>query len=230
VSTPPQGIHAANAQLGVGNPIVVRGSTVAIVQFVFERREDRRAARESEATLSRVKQYIKESLPVIETKRLMNTLREASLRDPMAGLHNRRYLHDDLHARSAPCIDAPRSSTSCTKALAMSGLMPVHGGVPTDPGTTLERAACSRWMAWPGLDSAHPTRRETVIAHRVARVEAPTTAGGGTATYRGHTSGTDDPQPFNGTGGPGLALPRSRTPSASASAPAHRCHGVSDAT
>jgi diguanylate cyclase (GGDEF)-like protein len=75
-------------------PLVVRGSTAGVVQFVFDRGEDGGAARENGARLSKVEQYIKESLPVIETKRLMNTLREASLRDAMTGLHNRRYLQE----------------------------------------------------------------------------------------------------------------------------------------
>jgi diguanylate cyclase (GGDEF)-like protein len=75
-------------------PLVVRGSTAGVVQFVFDRGEDGGAARENGARLSKVEQYIKESLPVIETKRLMSTLREASLRDAMTGLHNRRYLQE----------------------------------------------------------------------------------------------------------------------------------------
>ncbi len=75
-------------------PMVVGGGAVGVVQFVLEGAEHRAVARETEARLFRVEQYIKESLPVIETKRLMTTLREASLRDPMTGLHNRRYLQE----------------------------------------------------------------------------------------------------------------------------------------
>ncbi len=75
-------------------PMVVGGGAIGVVQFVLEGGERRAVARETEASLYRVEQYIKESLPVIETKRLMTTLREASLRDPMTGLHNRRYLQE----------------------------------------------------------------------------------------------------------------------------------------
>ena len=75
-------------------PMVVGGGAIGVVQFVLEGGERRAVARASEAGLYRVEQYIKESLPVIETKRLMTTLREASLRDPMTGLHNRRYLQE----------------------------------------------------------------------------------------------------------------------------------------
>ncbi|HEX9288127.1 MAG TPA: diguanylate cyclase [Anaeromyxobacteraceae bacterium] len=75
-------------------PLVVGGGTVGVVQLLFDASEGRASFREHEAKLFKVEQYIKESLPVIETKRLMNTLREASLRDPMTGLHNRRYLQE----------------------------------------------------------------------------------------------------------------------------------------
>jgi diguanylate cyclase (GGDEF)-like protein len=75
-------------------PLVVGGGTVGVVQLVFDGHESRGASKVLEAKLFRVEQYIKESLPVIETKRLMNTLREASLRDPLTGLNNRRYLQE----------------------------------------------------------------------------------------------------------------------------------------
>ena len=38
--------------------------------------------------------YLREASPVLETKRLMETLREANLRDPMTGLNNRRFLEE----------------------------------------------------------------------------------------------------------------------------------------
>jgi len=38
--------------------------------------------------------YLREAAPVLETKRLMETLREANLRDPMTGLNNRRFLEE----------------------------------------------------------------------------------------------------------------------------------------
>lgn len=38
--------------------------------------------------------YLREAAPVLETKRLMETLREANLRDPMTGLSNRRFLEE----------------------------------------------------------------------------------------------------------------------------------------
>jgi diguanylate cyclase (GGDEF)-like protein len=38
--------------------------------------------------------YLEEAAPVLEAKRLTETLRESNLRDPMTGLHNRRFLEE----------------------------------------------------------------------------------------------------------------------------------------
>ncbi|MEO5336264.1 MAG: diguanylate cyclase [Magnetospirillum sp. WYHS-4] len=38
--------------------------------------------------------YLRETAPVLESKRLMATLKESSLRDPMTGLNNRRFLEE----------------------------------------------------------------------------------------------------------------------------------------
>ncbi len=44
--------------------------------------------------ISKVKHYIKEAEPVIETKRLMHALKESTLKDPLTGLFNRRFLEE----------------------------------------------------------------------------------------------------------------------------------------
>ena len=75
-------------------PVIVSGSTVAVIQFVFESAQGHEKMKRSETGIFKAKQYINESLPVIETKLLMDTLRESALRDPMTGLHNRRYLQE----------------------------------------------------------------------------------------------------------------------------------------
>ncbi|UCV06853.1 GGDEF domain-containing protein [Dechloromonas denitrificans] len=38
--------------------------------------------------------YLRETAPVLETKRLMESLRDSTLRDPMTGLNNRRFLEE----------------------------------------------------------------------------------------------------------------------------------------
>jgi len=76
-------------------PIVVGGATVAVVQFVFDPQDRRTAGGQTmEAKIFKAEQYINESLAVIETKRLMGSLRDAALTDTLTGLHNRRYLQE----------------------------------------------------------------------------------------------------------------------------------------
>ena len=73
---------------------VVGGTTVAVVQFVFETPDSPAGVNAMEAKVFTAEQYINESLPVIETKRLMYSLRESTLTDPLTGLRNRRYLQE----------------------------------------------------------------------------------------------------------------------------------------
>lgn len=71
-------------------PLIVSGHAGAVVQFIFDGSEND-AVHEK---LFKAESYIKHSLSVIETKRLMNTLRESSLVDGLTGLYNRRFLQD----------------------------------------------------------------------------------------------------------------------------------------
>lgn len=77
-------------------PLVVDGAAVAVVQLVLEPDEEGRSAA-ADRTF-RAEQYIKEALPVVQMKRLMATLRDATLHDPLTGLHNRRYLQECTEA------------------------------------------------------------------------------------------------------------------------------------
>ncbi|MFZ2445379.1 MAG: diguanylate cyclase [Syntrophobacteraceae bacterium] len=75
-------------------PAVVGGATVAVIQFIFDPPDGAANTKIMENKVFKAEQYINESLPVIETKRLMHSLREMTLRDPLTGLHNRRYLQE----------------------------------------------------------------------------------------------------------------------------------------
>jgi diguanylate cyclase (GGDEF)-like protein len=75
-------------------PAIVGGATAAVVQIVFEKPAAPADEKVIEAKVFKVEQYITESLPVIETKRLMGSLRDMALIDPLTGLHNRRYLQE----------------------------------------------------------------------------------------------------------------------------------------
>lgn len=73
-------------------PVLVSGSTAAVIQFVFDTNES--PAEQIESKLSKAHQYIDESLSVIATKRLTHSLREMALSDSLTQLHNRRYLQE----------------------------------------------------------------------------------------------------------------------------------------
>ncbi|OEU76259.1 MAG: hypothetical protein BA874_01760 [Desulfuromonadales bacterium C00003068] len=76
-------------------PMIIGGHAGGVVQFVFDKVGEFALSRnEIERKIAKAEAYIKQSLSVLEAKRLMNTLRESSLRDPMTGLFNRRFLQD----------------------------------------------------------------------------------------------------------------------------------------
>ncbi|MCC4116452.1 diguanylate cyclase [Aromatoleum toluclasticum] len=71
-------------------PIMQSGSVGSILQLVVRESE---AAR-FHAQVPYVNVYVREMAPVLEAKRLTETLRESSLRDAMTGLNNRRFLEE----------------------------------------------------------------------------------------------------------------------------------------
>ncbi len=75
-------------------PIIVGGRTIGVVQFLHRQPADDDAALELRRKLHKAAQYLKESFPVIETKTLLNTLRQSALTDPLTGLRNRRFLQE----------------------------------------------------------------------------------------------------------------------------------------
>ncbi len=71
-------------------PIIQSGSVGSVLQLVSTPQDQQRLI-DMEPY---VNVYLREASPVLETKRLMETLREANLRDPMTGLNNRRFLEE----------------------------------------------------------------------------------------------------------------------------------------
>ncbi len=71
-------------------PMIQSGEVGGVVQVVTDK--DRKALACNMMPFIEV--YLREAAPVLEAKRLMSTLRESSLRDPMTGLHNRRFLQE----------------------------------------------------------------------------------------------------------------------------------------
>ncbi|OGS92118.1 MAG: response regulator [Gallionellales bacterium GWA2_60_18] len=71
-------------------PVIQSGQVGSVLQLVVKQED---SARMSEI-IPYMNVYLREAAPVIEAKRLMDTLREANLRDAMTGLHNRRFLEE----------------------------------------------------------------------------------------------------------------------------------------
>ncbi len=75
-------------------PINQSGTAGAVVQILAARKDGDLAS----MLVPFVNVYLREAGPVLEAKRLMEHLRENSLRDPMTGLYNRRFLEDYVGA------------------------------------------------------------------------------------------------------------------------------------
>ena len=71
-------------------PVLQSGGVGSVVQVVAQA-DDKRLIDDNLANLS---VHLREAAPVLEAKRLMETLRESSLRDAMTGLYNRRFLEE----------------------------------------------------------------------------------------------------------------------------------------
>ncbi len=84
---PPEGVHDRRH---ICLPIIQSGSVANVLQLVVRPGDEDRVLTQ----IPYVTVYLREAAPVLETKRLMETLRESSLRDPMTGLNNRRFLEE----------------------------------------------------------------------------------------------------------------------------------------
>jgi diguanylate cyclase (GGDEF)-like protein len=71
-------------------PVIQSGAVGSVVQLVTPLEN----ATELLAKIPFINVYLRETAPVLETKRLMENLRESTLRDPMTGLNNRRFLEE----------------------------------------------------------------------------------------------------------------------------------------
>lgn len=71
-------------------PIIQSGSVGSVVQLIAPETE----ASALQERLPYLQVYLREMAPVLEAKRLTETLRESSLRDAMTGLSNRRFLEE----------------------------------------------------------------------------------------------------------------------------------------
>jgi len=76
-------------------PMIIGGRTGGVTQFLFNAEEGKELDTEAiQRRVYKAETYLKQALSVIEAKRLMNTLKESALKDPLTGLYNRRFLQD----------------------------------------------------------------------------------------------------------------------------------------
>ncbi len=71
-------------------PVIQSGSVGSVLQLVVRQEESERI----QNLLPYLHVYLREAAPVIEAKRLMDTLHASTLTDAMTGLHNRRFLEE----------------------------------------------------------------------------------------------------------------------------------------
>ena len=78
-------------------PIFKSGTVGSVVQLVVKEEEKERIL----AALPYIRTYLNDTAPVLEVHRLMETLRESTLRDAMTGLNNRRFLEEYVDTLTA---------------------------------------------------------------------------------------------------------------------------------
>lgn len=71
-------------------PVIQSGVVGSVVQLVVPPNEKERV----QEVTPYISVFLREAAPVLETKRLMDTLRESTLQDAMTGLKNRRFLEE----------------------------------------------------------------------------------------------------------------------------------------
>jgi len=75
-------------------PMIMGGSTGGVFQFVFDKAGEQEAFDVVNKKVIKASRYIREAVPVLEAKRMMDTLKESALRDALTGLYNRRFLEE----------------------------------------------------------------------------------------------------------------------------------------
>jgi len=73
-------------------PIMLSGSVGGVLQVLFTLEEKAQV----QNNMAELQTYLSEAAPVVESKRLMQSLKDASMHDPMTNLYNRRFLEGYL--------------------------------------------------------------------------------------------------------------------------------------
>lgn len=87
-------------------PVSMSGQIGLVINIVFESDKE---LEEKKKLVPYILNYANEAAPVLETKRLMQMLRESSLKDSLTGLYNRRFL-DEYVEKLAPQVIRQKGS------------------------------------------------------------------------------------------------------------------------
>ena len=77
-------------------PMIVGGHVIGVVQFIFAKDLSLDEKRELSEAIAEAKNFIDETLPVLQSKHLASELEEMATKDQLTGLFNRRYLESSL--------------------------------------------------------------------------------------------------------------------------------------
>lgn len=78
-------------------PLIVGGRSLGVVQFLFPFISSQPREQDASQQLLRARQYLREALPIIQSKRLAEDLHEMAITDTLTGLHNRRFLESNIN-------------------------------------------------------------------------------------------------------------------------------------
>ncbi len=81
-------------------PIAMGGNVGFVINIIFNSKKD---LDQKKKYIGYIEKFANEAAPVIETKRLMNILKDTSLKDSLTGLYNRRFL-DEYVEKLAPQV------------------------------------------------------------------------------------------------------------------------------
>ena len=117
-------------------PMMLSGSVGGVLQVVYS--EEEKGVVMSELPV--LQSFMDEAAPVIETKRLMQSLRESSLRDPMTNLYNRRFLEEHLETVTSGVLR--RNSTIGILMCDLDHFKHVNDTYGHDVGDDVLKGAC----------------------------------------------------------------------------------------
>lgn len=77
-------------------PFMSGGKCIGVAQIILPKTSETRRSKRTREKLKLAERYIREAVPVIEAKRYAESLKDQTLKDPLTGLYNRRFLEESI--------------------------------------------------------------------------------------------------------------------------------------